>query len=95
MQQNLGTTIRQARVAHQLLLRKAAAALDIDTGLLSKIERNERRPTRDQVQRFAQLYQLDADALLVDWLSDKVAQELEGERLGREILKAAELKLTS
>ena len=68
MQQNLGTTIRQARVAHQLLLRKAAAALDIDTGLLSKIERNERRPTRDQVQRFAQLYQLDADALFVDCL---------------------------
>lgn len=94
MQQYLGATIRQARESQQLLLRKAAAALDIDAGLLSKIERNERRATRDQIQRFADLYQLDADALFVEWLSDKVVQELEGEKLARQILKAIETKMS-
>ena len=95
MNQHLGTTIRQARESRQLLLRKAAAALDIDAGLLSKIERNERRATRNQVLRFADLYQLDADALLVDWLSDRLLKELKGEKLARQVIKAVETKITS
>ncbi len=42
--------IRKAREDKGLPLRKVAAALDIDTSILSKIERNERRATIDMIQ---------------------------------------------
>ena len=66
LQQHLGTDIRQARASQQLLLRKAAAALDIEAGLVSLIERNKSHPTHDQIQRFSQMYQLDTNTLLID-----------------------------
>jgi transcriptional regulator with XRE-family HTH domain len=40
-----GEYIRKSREELGLPLRKIAAALDIDTSILSKIERNERRAT--------------------------------------------------
>ena len=40
-----GGYIRKSREELGLPLRKVAAALDIDTSILSKIERNERRAT--------------------------------------------------
>jgi len=40
-----GEYIRKSREELGLPLRKVAAALDIDTSILSKIERNERRAT--------------------------------------------------
>lgn len=41
--------IRQLREQNGLLQRKVAAALDIDAGLYSKIERGERPAKREQV----------------------------------------------
>ncbi|WP_373330557.1 hypothetical protein [Salmonirosea aquatica] len=44
-----------------MLLQKAAASLDIDVGLLSNIERNERRATHEQIKLFAEYYSLGYD----------------------------------
>jgi transcriptional regulator with XRE-family HTH domain len=46
---SLGEKIRTIRESKSLLLRQVAAYLEIDTALISKIERGERRLTREQV----------------------------------------------
>jgi len=46
---SFGEYIRKAREDKGLPLRKVAAVLDIDTSILSKIERNERRATTKMI----------------------------------------------
>ena len=46
---SFGEYIRKSREDRGLPLRKVAAALDIDTSILSKIERNERRATIEMI----------------------------------------------
>lgn len=46
---SFGEYIRKSREDKGLPLRKVAAELDIDTSILSKIERNERRATTDMI----------------------------------------------
>jgi len=48
-----GEYIRKSRENKGLPLRKVAAVLDIDTSILSKIERNERRATIEMIPIFA------------------------------------------
>jgi transcriptional regulator with XRE-family HTH domain len=76
-----------------LFLRQVAAELDIDQAIISKFERNERKPTKEQVLKFAKFYKLDKETLLVEWLSDKVAYDLQDENLANKVLKAAEQKI--
>lgn len=90
---NFGDLIRIAREEKGLFLRQVAAELDIDQAIISKFERNERKPTKEQVIKFAKFYKLDKEALLVEWLSDKVAYDLKDENLADKVLKVAEEKL--
>lgn len=92
---NFGNIIRNARGEKGLFLRQVAAELDIDQAIISKFERNERKPTKEQVLKFAKFYKLDKDELLVAWLSDKVIDDLQDEYLADKVLKAAEIKIKS
>ncbi|GAB4467984.1 MAG: hypothetical protein OHK0057_08360 [Thermoflexibacter sp.] len=67
--------------------------MDIDQAIISKFERNERKPTKEQVLKFAKFYKLDKDELLVAWLSDRVVDDLQDENLADKDLKAAEEKI--
>ncbi|MFW6248469.1 MAG: helix-turn-helix domain-containing protein [Bacteroidota bacterium] len=49
MNETFGEYIRKLREKKKLPLRKVAAALDIDTSILSKIERNEREAVKDMI----------------------------------------------
>ena len=49
--QTTGEIIRQLREERELPLRKIAALLDIDTSFFSKIERSERKATKDQIHK--------------------------------------------
>jgi HTH-type transcriptional regulator, competence development regulator len=93
--ETFGEKIRMARDKKSLFLRQVAAELDIDQAIISKIERGERTPSRDQVLKFSRFYKLNPDELLVAWLSDKVAFEIGSENLACEALKAAEEKIKS
>lgn len=90
---SFGNIIRNAREEKGLFLRQVAAELDIDQAIISKFERNERKPTKEQVLKFAKFYKLNKDELLVAWLSDKVIDNLQGENLADKVLKAAEDKI--
>ena len=90
---NFGDLIRIAREEKGLFLRQVAAELDIDQAIISKIERNERKPTKEQVLKFAKFFNLKEDELLIAWLSDKVVDDLQDENLADKVLKAAEQKI--
>lgn len=88
-----GNIIRKAREDSGLLLRQVAAGLGIDQAIISKFERGERKPAKEQVLRFAAFYKLDQNELLIAWLSDKVVYDLQDEALAEKALKAAEQKI--
>jgi ribosome-binding protein aMBF1 (putative translation factor) len=90
---SFGELIREEREKRGLFLRQVAAALEIDQAVISKFEKGDRKPSREQVLKFARYYKLNRDQLLVAWLSDKVVYELQNEKLAAEALKVAEEKI--
>jgi transcriptional regulator with XRE-family HTH domain len=90
---SFGEIIKEAREERKYILRHVGAKLDIDQAIISKFERGERRPTKNQVMSFADFYQLDKDDLIVAWLSDKVVYDLMNEDLAHKILQVAEEKI--
>lgn len=89
-----GDTIRKLREDKQLPLRTVAAYLDVDQAILSKIERGQRKPTREQVVKLAEYFKVKENDLLVAWLSDKLVYELEDEEVALKALQLAEEKVT-
>lgn len=88
--ETIGEKLRHIREEKELPLRKVAALLDIDVAILSKMERGERRITKEVVLKLADIYDYNADDLLVSFLSDKILYEIQDEDLGIEALKVAE-----
>ena len=87
---SLGDTIRKLREDKELPLRTVAAFLDIDQAILSKIERSQRKPTREQVIKLAEYFKVKENDLLVAWLSDKLIYEVEDEEMALKALQVAE-----
>lgn len=92
LMETFGDIIKTERENKKLLLRQVASALDIDQAIVSKFERGERKPTKEQVERFAEFYELDKNYLVTSWLSDKIANEILYENNIAEVLKVAEEK---
>ena len=89
----LGDTLKCAREEKDLILRKVAAEVDIDQSLISKFEKNERKPTKEQIVRLAKFYELSESELIISWFSEKIAEELKYTESTSEILKVAEEKI--
>ena len=89
----LGDTLKGAREEKGLILRKVAAEVDIDQSLISKFEKNERKPTLEQIKRLANFYELSESKLIINWYSEKIAEELKYTESTSEILKVAEEKI--
>lgn len=87
---NLGNIIRKLREEKKMPLRTVAAYLDIDQAILSKMERGQRKISRDQVVKLAAYFETKEDDLLVAWLSDKLVYELADEDLALKALQVAE-----
>jgi len=89
----LGLKLRELREKSGLSLRKAAMQADIDVAVLSKMERGERKLSKELVLKLARLYNANSEKLLIEFLSEKVLYEIENEDFGLEALKVAEKKL--
>ena len=89
----LGGIIRKLRESRALPLRTVAAYLDTDQAILSKIERGQRKATREQVIKLAKYFQVKETDLLVAWLSDKIIYEIEEEDVALKALRMAEEKV--
>ena len=77
----------------RLLLRQVSAYVDIDQAILSKIERNERKPTKEMLERLSEILKLDKDELMIQFISDKIAYEIVNEDCANKALKVAEGKI--
>lgn len=90
---SLGEHIREIRTSSGLLLREVAASLKIDPSLLSRIERGEKRPTREQVLALAKILRTDRDELLAIYLSDRLVYQLQGEKVALRAIQIAEERI--
>lgn len=88
-----GEKLRELRESKELPLRKVSALLDIDVAILSKMERGERKLSKDIVLKLADIYGYNPDELLVLFLSDKIMYEIQDEDLGEKALKVAEQRI--
>lgn len=89
-----GDMIKELRTSKELPLRKVAAILDIDTSTLSKIEKGERNANREMVKTLSVFFKQDYQEMLVTYLSDKIAYELQEEDCSKTVLKVAEEKIS-
>lgn len=88
-----GEIIRDQREKKGLLLRHVSSQLDIDTAILSKIERGERKATKQQIIKLAEILEINKETLLVQYLSEKILYEIKDEEFGFQALKVAEKKI--
>jgi transcriptional regulator with XRE-family HTH domain len=88
-----GDIVRTNREAKGMLLRQLAAMIDMDTAILSKVERGERKARREQVVKIAKALDLDEKKLMIEFLSDNIAYEIINEDSATDVLRVAESKV--
>ncbi len=94
LESTFGDTIKKLRKKKNLPLREVAEALQIDTSMLGKIEKNNRKPTKQLIEKFADYFKVSDKDLLIAFLSDTVAyQIMDVEELSSEVFKVAEKKV--
>ena len=67
-----GEKIRSNREKQQMLLRHLSSKLDIDTGLLSKIERGEKIAKKEIILKLSEIFSIQYEELYTLWLADKI-----------------------
>jgi len=85
----LGQELRKIRESKKILLRQVASYLEIDTAMISKIERGERRLNRQQVIKIAEYYNVKQEKLLTLWVCDKVLDVVENEPFAKKGMQKA------
>jgi len=73
---SFGEYLRNRREQLGLPLRKVAAELDIDTSILSKIERSERVATKQMLPTLAQTLEVQEKELQIEFIQSIVLSEL-------------------
>lgn len=90
---SFGDIIRAEREKRNLYLRQVAAAMEIDQALISKFEKGDRKPTKNQVKKFSEYFKLDKEKLITMWLSDKIVYTIQDEEFAEKALKVAEKRI--
>ena len=73
---SFGEYIRRVREEKELPLRKVAAALDIDTSILSKIERNERVATKEMIPILAEILERPEKEIEIEFIQSVIESNL-------------------
>ena len=89
----IGDILRELRENRQLPLRTVAAYLYIDQAILSRIERGQRKASREHIIKLSEYFNVDVNELLIAWLSDKVIYALADEDMAMDALRVAENQL--
>ena len=90
---SIGNIIRTKREEKGMLLRQLAAMIDVDTAIISKIERGERKARREQIIKISKVLGLKEKEILIEYLSENIAYELLQEDSVNDVLKVAEKKV--
>ena len=89
----IGSTLKAIREEKKLLLQDVANKTSINKTLLSRIETDNRMPTRDQVNLLCKYYKAQKNEIIVQWLSDKIVYEMQDEDLALTAMQVAEEKI--
>jgi transcriptional regulator with XRE-family HTH domain len=95
MGNEFGNRIKELRESKQLLQRQVASLMEIDTPMLSKIERGERKAKKEQVKQFADIYKVKSEELLTLWLADQVYEMVKDEKVADNALKSVSKNINS
>jgi HTH-type transcriptional regulator, competence development regulator len=93
MSNQFGSKIRLLREENNLLLRQVAPFIDMDTPLLSKIERGERQLKKEAIPALAKILNTDENELTTLWLADQLYEVIQGEPMADEALKSVSKKI--
>lgn len=88
-----GEQLRSLREQAELSLRQVSVETGIDTSLLAKIERNERKATKEQINQVAIFFKVDEKNLVKESVSDLIAYKIIEEEVDIDTLKIAERKV--
>jgi len=84
-----GTLLRSLRLTKNITLNDLAITAGIDKGLMSKIESNNRRATKEQLDKFIEILGANTRVLTISWIASKILYEIEGLEYRHEAIKAA------
>lgn len=90
MANQFGDKIKKLRETNNLLQRHVAGELEIDTPMLSKLERGDRRAKKEQVLLLAKIFKTSKEELLTLWLADQVVEMVQDEEVALEAMHVAE-----
>jgi transcriptional regulator with XRE-family HTH domain len=93
MATQLGDKIRELRTKQNLLLRQVASKLDVDTSIISKMERGERPIKQEQIAILADILKADKEELQTLWLADQLYNVIEGQPMADEALQSVSKKI--
>lgn len=89
-----GNYIRDLREQSNLTLKEVASEISIDPSLLAKIERSERQPTKEFIERIATFFKVESKQLKMEFLSNVIAHKILDENADIATLKVAESKVS-
>ena len=85
-----GDLIRTKREEQEMLLRHLSAQLDMDTAMLSKIERGEKTARKEHIKQLSKIFNLEYNELISLWLADKIHLIIKDEKNGLQALEIVE-----
>lgn len=91
--QTIGMTFKTIREEKKLLLENVTKKTGISKAVLSRIENGKRLPTREQVNLLCRYYNAEKNQIIVQWLSDKIVDEVQDEDFALEAMYVAEEKI--
>lgn len=93
MANQFGERIKQLRESNSLLQRQVAVYVGIDSPMLSKIEKGDRKAKREQISALANILESSRDELFTLWLADQVLEIVKDEVFALEAMHLAEIEV--
>lgn len=85
--------LRTARESKKILVKDLAHQLGVDASIISRFESGERKPSKAQLLKIAEILEIDARELLIQWMSEAIINEYGYDDIMLEALKVAESKV--
>jgi transcriptional regulator with XRE-family HTH domain len=93
MANTFGEQLREVRLKNAMTLTQMAAALNLDSGNLSKIENGKRKIDDERLMKFCKQFKMDFNQMKGEVLSDQIAEEIMTNQLTNDVLSMVEQKL--
>lgn len=90
-----GARIRELRTQRKMLLRQLASRLDVDTSIISKVERGDRRLKKEQIPALAEILEVNSEELMTLWLADEIYAVVKNEKMAKKAIQIAEKNINS